>query len=237
MLSKGQMIELFYEIDERLRAQEISGEILMAGGASLALVYNTRDATKDIDAIFAPAKEIREIIDAIADEKNLDNDWLNDGVKGFIDTNKQETEVFLKLSNLTVKTIDAEGLLAMKLSSARYDGKDLDDALRLMEHLNVRDIDKLYDLVEERIPANQRTAKAGFFIQLVWNRYTCQDHSLADKNLFAAPSISPKDDIEQGKKAARARSVDELASRAKKQADDYNRKLGEDGACHKRRNR
>ena len=48
------------------------------------LVYNARNSTHDIDAIFKPSSEFREIIAEIAEENDLDSDWLNDGVKGFL---------------------------------------------------------------------------------------------------------------------------------------------------------
>ena len=75
-LSKGQMIDLLYKINRKLEDQGISGEILMAGGASLTLVYDTREGTKDIDALFEPSGAIRKIIEDIAREDDLDNDWL-----------------------------------------------------------------------------------------------------------------------------------------------------------------
>lgn len=221
-LSKGQMIDLLYKINRKLEDQGISGEILMAGGASLTLVYDTREGTKDIDALFEPSGAIRKIIEDIAREDDLDNDWLNDGVKGFIDTTRQNAETFLKLSNLTVKTIDAEGLLAMKLAAARMDTKDLNDALALMKHLNVSNIDQLYDIVEERMPPNQRTAQAGFFIQMAWENYNLQQRRMkaieaeavtaelsltGDISTGKERSFSPKQDIAMGIDSARAQAL------------------------------
>ncbi len=171
MLSKSQIIDLFYQLNSELSKRGIKGEVLMAGGASLSLVYDVRDSTKDIDALFEPAAEIRDIVASLARTNELEEDWLNDGVKGFIDTSKQETEIFLSLSNLVVRTIDAEGLLALKLASSRSESKDFADALVLTHYLEISSLDQLYELVERKIPSNQRTPRSNFFIQMVWSEY------------------------------------------------------------------
>ena len=65
---------------------------------------------------------MRVIINQIAQDYALRPDWLNDGVKGFM-TNKMNTTDALTYSNLQISSIDAEGLLAMKLISAREQSK------------------------------------------------------------------------------------------------------------------
>lgn len=60
---------------------------------------------------------MREIIDEIANENSLDSDWLNDGVKGFF-TDKMHADLYKEYSNLSVYTINAESMLALKLTSA-----------------------------------------------------------------------------------------------------------------------
>lgn len=203
MLSKGQMIDLIYRINRRLEEKGVQGEILMAGGASLALVYDARDSTKDIDALFEPADIIRAIAKELAQEEGIAEDWLNDGVKGFIDTRKQSSDIFLQLSNLTVRTIDAEGLLAMKLVSARANSSDLADSVALMRHLKVSKIDELFAITESRIPANQLTPKANFFIQVAFEEY----------------------EKELKRSSHRATTVEELAARGREKAEEHNRNL------------
>ena len=205
MLSKGQMIDLLYKINRKLEEKDIHGEILMAGGASLSLVYDARDATKDIDALFEPASSIRQIAKELAQENDLEEDWLNDAVKGFIDTRKQKTDIYLQLSNLTVKTIDARGLLAMKLVSARGNSNDLIDAVSLMKHLKIKDIEELYDITEQRIPKNQLTPKATFFIQVAFSEYEKSiEHGQPKGN---ERSLSPKHDIAMGIDSAGAQAL------------------------------
>lgn len=132
-LSKNDVEKYLSCVNEKLSQRQKHGEIVIAGGASLMMVYNARNSTHDIDALFKPSKEFREIISEIAYENNLNEDWLNDGVKGFF-TDKLGIDLYKEYSNLSVYSINAEGLLALKLTSARVDTKDMQDSITLMKH-------------------------------------------------------------------------------------------------------
>lgn len=67
----------------------------------MTLLFNARNSTHDIDAIFHPSQDMREIIKEIADENELEEDWLNDGVKGFMNNN-MKTQIIEKYRNLYV---------------------------------------------------------------------------------------------------------------------------------------
>lgn len=65
MLDRAQIEGLFEEINEELALRDIEGSILMAGSASLALIYDARESTNDIDALFAPKEAFYKIISDI----------------------------------------------------------------------------------------------------------------------------------------------------------------------------
>ncbi len=171
MLNKEDIIEYLEELNRRLAQHDIHGELLLAGGAALSLVYNARNATQDIDAVFKPSNEIRKVILDIAEEYDLENDWLNDGVKGFIDTDKMGVQLFKEYSNLKVNVIDTQGLLAMKLTSARDNEKDLSDSIVLMKSLNIKTVEEAYEIVEKLTPKAQQTPQSFFFTQLAFEQY------------------------------------------------------------------
>ena len=50
----------------------------------MCLVFNARPATRDVDAVFEPSRKIRDAASRIAVNHHIDDDWLNDGVKGFV---------------------------------------------------------------------------------------------------------------------------------------------------------
>lgn len=112
------------EINEYLKAENKYGDILIAGGAALTMVFGARNATYDIDCIFRPVEDLRKITQIIGDDNDLDEGWLNDGVKGFINE-KMTSSVVKRYSNLVVSSLDAKSLLAMKLASAREGTMDM----------------------------------------------------------------------------------------------------------------
>jgi len=83
MLDASTIKKLFKELNKELRKKDLIGEIGLCGGAVMCLVFDVRKATKDLDEIFEPTKEIRKAANKIAKKFNLDRNWLNDGAKAF----------------------------------------------------------------------------------------------------------------------------------------------------------
>jgi hypothetical protein len=135
-LNKELMIECFRLIDEELGKLGISGEIILTGGASMCLVHGAREATKDIDALYYPEKEMYGIALKITLLKNLPPGWLNNSVEVFMTKNPPQ-DLFLNFKNLKVATVTAEYLLAMKIMSSRARTHDLDDIKFLINKLNI----------------------------------------------------------------------------------------------------
>lgn len=171
-LNKDKIDELLLEVNQSLAEKGEHGYILIAGGAVLAAVYGARESTKDIDALFKPSAEMREIIASIAKKHGLNDDWLNDGLKGFMTPMMQtETSRYMELSNLSVETLNAEPLLAMKLSSARTDSQDMKDSLVLMKALNIKSLEECYSLLEKYIPPKHLTPKASVFTEIAFEQH------------------------------------------------------------------
>jgi len=169
-LNKSEILAYFEEINHRLALNDKHGEILIVGGAALALVFDARDSTYDIDAIFHPKEDMRKIIKSMAEDYNLHHDWLNDGVKGFI-TDKMKSEQHFSYTNLTVSSINAEGLLAMKLTSARSLTQDMEDSVFLMNELNIQSPEELFDILDKYTYTNQQTPAVKYFTLEAFERY------------------------------------------------------------------
>jgi len=58
--------ELLKILNSQLEHDGIRGEISLAGGAVMCLVFHAREATKDIDALLVPSGEIRRAAEAVA---------------------------------------------------------------------------------------------------------------------------------------------------------------------------
>jgi len=70
----------------------------------MSLVYDARDSTQDVDALYEPKNEISDIARSIAQEYGLEKDWQNDGSKGFFSP-KIITQTIIELPALMVKSL------------------------------------------------------------------------------------------------------------------------------------
>ena len=164
MLTKGQIVNALELLNRELKTLGMSGEILLAGGASMCLVHSARDMTKDIDALYEPKAVVNKLISKIAEESGLPEDWLNDSVKGFV-TENAPREDFLSLSNLKIATVSADYLLAMKLMSARFGETDYDDIRFLMNKLCIDNQTALEDIVLTYYPPERIMPKTRYLIE------------------------------------------------------------------------
>ena len=142
-------------MNDKLRARNVSAYVNIYGGALMCLVFNSRDNTKDIDALFEPEEVLGEIIKEIAEEYDLDSNWFNNDIKLF----KPETasnKLFKEYSNLRVYVPDAEYMFALKCYAARFGrSKDLEDVLYLIKHLKIRTFSQAIDVIEKYYDLNQ----------------------------------------------------------------------------------
>ena len=140
--SKENLDECLKELGKEYRkrsGKNIPAEIVLIGGASVLINYDFREMTDDADAIIEATSVMKEAINIVQDKLRLPNKWLN---TDFMKTDSysyklQEVSKYYKqFSNvLTVRTVDSEYLIAMKLMSGRIYKYDLSDiAGILMEH-------------------------------------------------------------------------------------------------------
>jgi hypothetical protein len=164
MLTKKRIENLFEQLNDLLRKRGEIGEIGIVGGAVMCLVYNTRVATKDVDAVFEPSSVIRELAAQIAQGESLPPDWLNDAAKGFIMPGFTKQEV-LTLSNLRIWAPEPRYMLAMKCISARWDTSDRDDVMFLIKELKLKKTDEVFDIIESYYPHDRIPPKTKFFME------------------------------------------------------------------------
>ncbi len=164
MLTTKRIVELFEAVNEKLKQRGVIGEIGICGGAVMCLVFEARQATKDVDAIFQPTAEIRLAAQEIAENFNLPLDWLNDAAKAYFHVDPPMEDV-LNLSNLRVWAPAADYMLAMKCISARFDSADYDDLKFLVEYLQLSTVDQVFDIVSQYYPKRIIPAKTQFLVE------------------------------------------------------------------------
>ena len=144
----------------RLNGTAMPAEIILIGGAAILANYGFREMTYDIDAIILASSIMKEAINHVGDQLGLPNGWLNMDfrrTKSYSDKLVEISVYYRTFSNiLTVRTVSAEYLIAMKLMSGRQYKNDLSDVAGILwEHENTgkpiaRDaIDKAIDRLYE----------------------------------------------------------------------------------------
>jgi len=153
------------------------GELIVVGGAAILANYHFRTMSADIDAIIRANARIKDAINKISDVYDLPSDWLNsDFVKttSFSGKLAEVSRYYRSFCNgvLTVRTVNAEYLIAMKLRSFRPYKKDLSDIVGIIgEHdkegnsITIESIIKAYKyLYDAELPD-----KALLFLQSVFD--------------------------------------------------------------------
>lgn len=164
---REEIIKYLHMLNEKLQQQNVKGEICLYGGAVMCLVFDARPSTKDVDAIFHPPEIIRQAAKEISNEYGLVDDWLNDGVKGFLVDHPKK--VFLNLSHLVVMVADSEYMLAMKSLSARIDATDSQDIKFLIKKLNIKSIEEVFKIVDKYYPRRMIKPATQFFLEEIFD--------------------------------------------------------------------
>lgn len=141
-LSAPLIRELLETLGQRLEAKGVEATIYVVGGSAVALEYDARRTTADVDARFEPRTTVLEEAALLADEYGLKPNWLNDASKAFIpdgvDTEAQ------RLPGLNVTVASPKYLLAMKMAAGR--DRDVPDIAAIMDHLGITDPAEAVDI-------------------------------------------------------------------------------------------
>lgn len=145
-LSTARITQALRRLGELAHGQKITLEVSLYGGAVFTLVYGSRDATKDVDAVVRPSEVAKTLALKVAKELGLPDDWLNDQVKQFLaekEAKRQLSEVDFG-EGLRVSVPTAAYLLAMKLRACRpplpgYAG-DYGDIRFLVQKMGIRSV-------------------------------------------------------------------------------------------------
>lgn len=124
---------------KKINGKSMPAEIILIGGAAILANYGFREMTTDVDAVIHAVSSMKEAVNHVSDKYNLPNGWLN---ADFMKTDSYSSKLdqysvyYREFSNvLTVRTVSAEYLIAMKLCSGRKYKKDLSDVIGILaEH-------------------------------------------------------------------------------------------------------
>ena len=179
LMGKPQILDALRDLDKLARTAKLTVDLAIYGGAALALAFDMRAATRDVDAVIHSHRQfVRDAVRQIAVDRNWPNDWLNDGVKGFVSAAEQ-----LRLMHdfqasaeggLRVHIPTPEYLLAMKCMAMRLDdpdaAHDISDIKNLAKLLGLRSADQFFNLIGQFYPNSRIAPKTVFGVEEIANQ-------------------------------------------------------------------
>jgi Nucleotidyltransferase of unknown function (DUF6036) len=143
--NRDQIIELLTELGRRLSAKGVAGRLYVVGGAAMALEFETRRATRDIDAIFHPPTTVADEAASMATDLGLSPGWLSAAAQAFVPL-RDADPVSLDVEGLQIALSSPANLLAMKMAAGRP--QDVTDLVVLFRHLKIKSPQQAVDMAE-----------------------------------------------------------------------------------------
>ena len=166
--TRDELIQFLIELGRELDSRNIRGELFVVGGAAMSLAFDSRRLTTDVDAVFEPKSVIAEAARVVASRHpELDEDWVNDAMKGFLPGTDAAQTVILDVVGLRVSVPSPEYLLATKIRASRVD-RDEDDITFLANIIGLRTADAVLDVVDRFYPRAQLPPKIQFFVEQIF---------------------------------------------------------------------
>jgi hypothetical protein len=168
LLTRNEIEAAFRLLGELARAEGQSLEILAFGGTAMVLGFDARASTRDVDYAPLPTTDnpyLRQLALQVAGRFGWNDDWLNDGGKGYLHTRSLGPEIY-QSDGIRVLRPTTGQLLAMKLVAWR-DDVDVSDAALLLKELNPPSCDDAWQMVESFVIPGMEL-KARYALDDLW---------------------------------------------------------------------
>lgn len=162
-MNRDEILEALTALGAKLDRRGVQGEMYVVGGAAIALAYDSRRSTRDIDAIFEPKAAIYEAAEEVARDRDLAPAWLNDAVKGYLAGDDPEAAPVLEVAGLRCLAASPRMLLALKVLAHRV-GEDEDDVLLLAREAGLVSAAQVLG-VAEAVFGDRLDVAARFFVE------------------------------------------------------------------------
>ena len=163
LLDRARIQDLFRRLGERLQRRGVVGDIYVIGGAAMALAYDARRATRDIDAVLLPHGIVVQEAHALAAELGLPQWWLNEQASVYVAPGGgPDAPRSFDHPGLRVSTASPEHLLAMKAMAARR--RDTEDLRFLVDHLGLTTVEQVFAVCLRVFPDQALPDRAGLVL-------------------------------------------------------------------------
>jgi len=167
LLDRAAIEDAFRGLGERLARRGVVADVYVFGGAAMALAYDARRATRDIDAVFEPHGIVLEEAGKVAADLGLPPWWLNEQASVYVAPGGDPSarRVF-DHPGLRVSAASPEHLLAMKVLAARR--RDADDIRFLVGHLRLASIGEVLAICARVLPGETLPDRARLVLEDVF---------------------------------------------------------------------
>jgi hypothetical protein len=166
-MDRGEIIAALTALAGELEGRGVVAEMYVVGGAAIALAFDERRATRDIDAVFEPKDVVYEAAAVVSERLELPAGWLNDAVKGFLEGDDPAAAAVLDLPGLRCLAASPETLLALKVLAHRV-GEDEADLRLLADELGLETADEVL-AIAERTYGDRLDPAARFFVEQIFS--------------------------------------------------------------------
>lgn len=155
-ITKDLLLKAFSRMGELAHGQGMKLEICLYGGAVMMLAYNTRQMTKDVDAVIEPSALGWRLARQVGEEFGLPDAWINDDVKVYLAPSGQTRLLPWEADGIALTAPTAGYMLALKALACRqplpgFQG-DFADLRFLIRKIGVRSVDEIQDHIDKYYP-------------------------------------------------------------------------------------
>jgi predicted nucleotidyltransferase len=151
LMGRAELERAFTRLGDRLVRRGVVADVFVVGGAAMALAYDAKRVTRDVDAMFVPHGVVLDEARAVADELGLPPWWLNEQASVYVSGKDDpgRRRVF-DHPGLRVMAASPEHIFAMKALAAR--ARDVDDLRTLAALAKVATVDDAVRLCSDFYP-------------------------------------------------------------------------------------
>lgn len=197
--SRDSLESAFRELSRELEFRRVRAHIYIIGGAAMALGFDGRRQTMDVDALIKVGHgPVMEAVRRIGRRRGWAETWLNEEAASSIPRGKDgRARCVYGDRHLVVTGASAEHLLAMKVRAARL--KDQEDIVLLARHLGLSSARQVFDVHDQVFPHDPPSRRSFGYACRILRSLWPGDRSLEGGNRYGHGPVGGSTDPAQSR--------------------------------------
>lgn len=152
-IDRDAIVHLLAELAQRLDTRGVRANIMVVGGAAIALAHDPNRSTNDVDAWYNHQAAVDQEVQHLVHSHGLRVDWLNNRFVLGIPPGGlgEDLPPVMSFGSVVVACADPLPLLAMKINASRH-AKDRDDIAILCRECGIRTVQQAVAIFEQHYP-------------------------------------------------------------------------------------